>query len=58
MECKVLEGKKDPRPADHTPLQKRFLSEWNGGTVATVTDPEGALRVLRTMAASKTGETE
>jgi hypothetical protein len=46
IECKVLEGKKAPRAADHTPLQKRFLAEWPGGTVATVTDEEGALRVL------------
>lgn len=31
----------------HTDDQKKFMSTWTGGPVATVRDVEGALRVLR-----------
>ena len=50
MEIKVLTGKLNPKPASYTQLQKDFMLSWNGGPVATVTDVEGALRVLATMA--------
>jgi hypothetical protein len=53
MEVKVLVGKKNPRPKDHTPLQRDFLDSWRGGPVATVTDVEGAMRVLRVMEAAE-----
>lgn len=50
IECKRMEGKRAPKPAKHTQLQKSFMLDWKGGTVATVTDAEGALRVLEAMA--------
>lgn len=46
VECKTLTGKKAPKAARHTPLQQAFMTQWRGGTVATVTDVESALRVL------------
>ena len=46
MECKRLEGKREPKPADHTGLQKRFMATWAGGAYATVTDAEGAIRAV------------
>jgi hypothetical protein len=49
MEVKTLTGKRTPKAAGHTQLQKDFMLDWNGGTVATVTDIEGALRVLAAM---------
>jgi nucleoside diphosphate kinase len=49
MEVKTLTGKRAPKAAGHTQLQKDFMLDWNGGTVATVTDIEGALRVLAAM---------
>lgn len=49
VECKRIEGKRNPKPAKHTQLQKDFMCDWRGSTVATVTDAEGALRVLNTM---------
>lgn len=49
LECKVMTGKKSPKPAHWTPLQERFMRDWTGDTVATVTDAEGALRVLRSL---------
>jgi hypothetical protein len=42
MELKTPRGK-------WTDLQKAFMLLWTGGTVATVRDIEGALRVLKTM---------
>ena len=47
LEVKQMQGKRKPRPKDHTPLQAEFLSSWTGGTVATVTDVDGALRAVR-----------
>jgi hypothetical protein len=49
VEVKRLEGKRAPKAAAHTQLQKDFMLDWCGGIVATVTDVEGALRVLATM---------
>jgi len=49
VECKSLSGKRNPKPAKHTQLQKDFMLMWKGGAVATVTDVESALRVLRVM---------
>lgn len=46
VECKTLTGKKAPKAAGYTPLQQSFMADWRGGTVATVTDVESALRVL------------
>jgi len=50
LECKRLTGKRNPKPSKHTQLQKDFMLDWRGSTVATVTDADGALRVLRVMA--------
>lgn len=52
VECKRLEGKRQPKPARYTELQVSFLLDWRGGPVATVTDVAGALRVLATMEAA------
>lgn len=49
VEVKTLTGKKAPKAKPHTQLQKAFLLDWKGGIVATVTDIEGALRVLKLM---------
>ena len=49
IEVKTLTGKRQPKPSKHTQLQKDFMCDWRGSTVATVTDVEGALRVLNTM---------
>lgn len=46
MEVKSLRGKKAPKPAKHTDLQREFMAEWRGGPVATVCDPESALRAV------------
>jgi hypothetical protein len=51
VECKTITGKKVPKPSRHTQLQKDFMIDWRGSTVATVTDAQGALRVLQTMGA-------
>jgi hypothetical protein len=48
-EVKILQGKKNPRAADYTDLQVQFMQSWNGGTVATLTDVESALRLLKVM---------
>ena len=50
MEIKTMTGKRNPKAASYTQLQKAFMLGWQGGPVATVTDVEGALRVLATMA--------
>jgi hypothetical protein len=49
IECKSLTGKRNPKPARYTQLQKDFMLSWDGGPVATVTDVEGAMRVLQTI---------
>lgn len=49
IEVKTKTGKLNPKPSKHTQLQKNFMLDWPGATVATVTDTEGALRVLATM---------
>ncbi len=49
VEVKTLTGKRNPKPSRHTQFQKDFMLDWKGGTVATVTDTDGALRVLRSM---------
>jgi hypothetical protein len=53
VEVKRTVGKKNPRAADYTALQRDFLDSWRGGPVATVTDVEGAMRVLRVMEAAE-----
>ena len=50
FEVKTLTGKRNPRAASYTPLQEAFMADWRGGPVATVTDVDGALRVLAAMA--------
>ena len=42
IEIKTAKGK-------HTELQKDFMSNWKGGTVATIRDVEGALTLARTL---------
>ena len=49
IECKTLTGKRNPKPARHTQLQKSFMLEWKGGPVSTVTDIEGALTALKVL---------
>jgi Holliday junction resolvase len=46
IEIKVLTGKRAPKAAAYTEGQSTFLRTWKGGPVATVTDPEGALRAI------------
>lgn len=48
-EVKTLTGKRAPKPASYTPLQQAFMATWNGGPVATLTDIDGALRLVATM---------
>lgn len=49
MEVKTLTGKRNPKPARHTQLQKDFMLSWSGGPVSTVTDVEGALTALKVL---------
>ena len=49
VECKVLTGVKKRKQSRFTALQTAFMREWTGGTVATVTDAEGARRLLEVM---------
>ena len=49
MEVKTLTGKRNPKPARHTQLQKDFMLSWNGGPVSTVTDVKGALTALKVL---------
>lgn len=49
IEVKTLTGKRNPKPARHTQLQKDFMLEWRGGPVSTVTDIEGALTALKVL---------
>jgi hypothetical protein len=46
VECKSLTGKKKPKPKEYTDLQRDFMAGWRGGPVCTVTDADGALRVV------------
>jgi len=52
MEVKTTTGKRNPKPARHTDLQRTFMAEWLGGAVSTVTDVEGALRAIGVMRAA------
>ena len=52
VECKSITGKREPKPARHTDLQRAFMAAWIGGTVATITDAEGARNLLSTMGAA------
>lgn len=49
VEVKRLVGKRAPKAAGYTPLQVAFMAGWNGGTVATITDVDGALTLVKTM---------
>ena len=49
VEIKQLTGKKAPKAKPHTQMQKSFLLDWQGGTVATITDVQGALALLALM---------
>lgn len=49
IECKTKVGKKAPRAAGYTALQRDFLAGWLGGPVATVTDAEGAITAARSL---------
>ena len=49
VECKVLTGVKKRKQSRFTALQTAFMREWTGGTVATVTDADGARRLLEVM---------
>lgn len=53
VECKVLTGVKKRKQSRFTALQTAFMREWVGGTVATVTDADGALRLLEVMRGDK-----
>ena len=46
MEVKTVTGKRNPKPARHTELQKSFMVDWRGGPVSTVTDVRGALTAI------------
>lgn len=45
----VKDGRQKPSDRRLTPDQESWHRDWNGGTLAVVTDVEGALRVLATM---------
>jgi hypothetical protein len=45
-EVKVMQGKRKPRAAGYTDLQRDFMATWRGGIVATLTDVESALRLV------------
>ena len=49
VEVKVLTGVKKRKQSRFTALQTAFMREWTGDTVATVTDAEGARRLLEVM---------
>ena len=46
-EVKTLTGKRNPHAKGYTDLQRDFMASWRGGTVATLTDVESALTLLR-----------
>ena len=49
VEIKTTTGIRNPRPKKYTKLQKDFMLTWKGGPVATITDVEGALNLVRAM---------
>ena len=53
IEVKVLTGVKKRKQSRFTALQTAFMRDWTGGTVATVTDAEGARRLLEVMRGDK-----
>ncbi len=46
----VKDGAKSPSRRKTTPVQDAFLSTWNGGPVAVVTDVDSALRAVAAIA--------
>ncbi len=52
VECKSLTGKRKPKPARYTELQREFMATWRGGPVATLTDADSALTLVRTLRAA------
>lgn len=53
VEVKRIVGKRAPKAASYTPLQGAFMAAWNGGTVATITDVDGAITLVKTMRGPK-----
>lgn len=53
-EVKTTVGKRAPKAASYTPLQEAFMQSWRGGPVATLTDVDGALRLVKTMRGAET----
>ena len=53
VEVKTMTGVKKRKQSRFTALQTAFMRDWTGGTVATVTDAEGALRLLEVMREQK-----
>lgn len=49
VEVKTITGKRSPKPARYTGLQTAFMADWRGGPVATLTDVDGAIRLVKTM---------
>ena len=49
VEVKTMTGVKKRKQSRFTALQTEFMRDWLGGTVATVTDAEGAKRLLEVM---------
>lgn len=47
----LVEIKRDDK-AKHTPAQLEFMAGWHGGTLATVRDIEGAVRLVHMMGAA------
>ena len=52
VEVKTMTGKREPKAAGYTALQVSFMAGWRGGTVATITDVESALRLVAAMRAA------
>ena len=52
VEVKRIEGKRNPKPAKYTDLQKDFMATWKGTEVVTITDADGALALVRSMGLS------
>ncbi len=46
VECKSLTGKKKPRAAAYTALQRDFMASWRGSPILTLTDAQGAVAAL------------
>ena len=46
VEVKTKTGKREPKPARSTELQREFFAQWPGGTLALVSDVESALAVV------------